>query len=252
MKVSVITVCFNSEKTIRDTIESVLSQNYPDIEHIVIDGASSDGTLAILDAYRGRLASVVSEKDAGIYDAMNKGIRLATGDLVGILNSDDFYHDPGVISAVVAAFRESSALDMVFGDVDFVDAIDLDTVRRHYSAAHFRPWKLRFGWMPPHPGTFVKRALYLKSGLYKTEFKIAADYEMFVRWMMVNKARYKWIDKVLVRMRMGGASTAGIRSSILLNREIVLACRMNNIRTNLAFVLSKIPFKLMEMIRRPS
>ncbi|MEO7497278.1 MAG: glycosyltransferase family 2 protein [Massilia sp.] len=252
MKVSVITVCFNSEKTIRDTIESVLSQDYPDIEHIVVDGASSDATVSILGSYRGRLAKIISEKDAGIYDAMNKGLVAATGDVVGILNSDDFYHDRSVISAVVAAFDSSPSPDMVFGDVDFVSAGNLSVVRRHYSAAHFRPWKLRFGWMPPHPGTFVKRHLILKAGLYKTEFRIAADYEMFVRWLMVNKASYKWIDKVLVRMRMGGASTAGIRSSILLNREIVHACRMNNIRTNLAFVLSKIPFKLMEMIRRPS
>lgn len=252
MKVSVITVCFNSGKTIRDTIESVLSQDYSNIEYIIVDGASSDGTMDIVNGYRERIAKVISEADKGIYDAMNKGIMAATGDVVGILNSDDFYDNGKTVSSVVEAFNNQPGVDMVFGDVVFVQPEDLSMIRRHYYAGHFKSWKLRFGWMPPHPGTFVKRSLYLQTGLYKTDFKIAADYEMFVRWLMVNKAGYKWIDKVLVRMRMGGASTSGVRSSILLNKEIVRACRINNVSTNLLFVLSKIPFKLLEIFRRPS
>jgi glycosyltransferase involved in cell wall biosynthesis len=252
MKVSIITVCFNSEKTIRDAIESVLRQDYPDIEYIIIDGASSDATMRIVGEYGTRVSKIVSERDKGIYDAMNKGIAAATGDVVGILNSDDFYENDFVVSEIVAAFNEHPEIEMVFGDVVFVLANDLIKIRRHYYSGHFKPWKLRFGWMPPHPGTFVKRDLYSRSGPYLTDFKIAADYEMFVRWLIVHKARYRWIDKVLVRMRMGGASTSGIRSSILLNKEIVRACRINNLYTNLLFILSKIPFKLFEVFGRPS
>ena len=251
MKVSLITVCFNSEKTIRCTIESVLSQKYQDIEYIIVDGASSDGTMDIVAEYGDRIARVISEPDKGIYDAMNKGVQAATGAIVGILNSDDYYQNGLVVSDVVEAFSQTE-IDMVFGDVVFVASGNLDVVRRHYSAGHFRPWKLRFGWMPPHPGTFVKRSLYTKSGLYRTDFKIAADFEIFVRWLVVHRASYKWIDKVFVRMRTGGASTGGIRSSVLLNQEIVKACKINNVSTNLLFVLSKIPFKLLEMIGRPS
>lgn len=252
MKVSVITVCYNSEKTIRHTIESILSQNYQNIEYIIVDGKSSDGTMDIVAEYRDRIATIISEPDKGIYDAMNKGVKAATGDVVGILNSDDFYENDSVISDVVQVFIDKTEIDVVFGDVVFISAENLNAIRRHYNAKRFKPWKLRFGWMPPHPATFVKRSLYLRSGLYKTDFKIAADYEIFVRWLIVNKANYQWIDKILVRMRTGGASTSGIRSSILLNREIVRACRINKVSTNLLFVLSKIPFKLMEMLGRPS
>lgn len=252
MKVSIITVCYNSENTIRNTIESVLAQNFSDVEYIIVDGASKDGTMAIINDFRNQIAMVISESDKGIYDAMNKGIMAATGDIVGILNSDDFYENNHVISSVVEVFSKQPAIDMVFGDVVFVQPENLTVICRHYYAGHFKAWKLRFGWMPPHPATFVKRKLYLENGLYKTNFKIAADYEMFVRWLLVHKSSYQWIDQVLVRMRMGGASTGGIKSSILLNREIVMACKINNIKTNLLFVLSKIPFKMLELFRRPS
>lgn len=252
MKVSIITVCYNSEKTIRDTIRSVLSQDHDDIEYLIVDGASKDGTMAIVNEYKDRVAVVISERDQGIYDAMNKGIAAATGDIVGILNSDDFYESDHVISDIVAAFRQQPQLDAVFGDVVFVQAQQLDQVRRHYRAGHFKAWKLRFGWMPPHPGTFIKRAAYARAGGYSLQYKIAADYEMFVRLLHVNRCSYQWIDQVIVRMRLGGVSTAGIKSSILLNREIVRACRSNGLYTNLLLVLSKIPFKLLELVRRPA
>lgn len=248
MKISIITVCYNSEATIGDTIASVLAQTHPDVEYILVDGASKDRTMAIVDGYRGSIHTVISEPDKGIYDAMNKGIRAATGDLVGILNSDDFYENVDVLATVAAEFAAHPTTDIMFGDVVFVHPDNLTKVRRRYSAGHFAPWKLRFGWMPPHPGTFVRRDLYAR-GLYRTDFKIAADYEMFVRWLLVERASYRWIDKVMVRMRMGGASTAGIRSSVLLNREIVRACAVNHVSTNLLFVLSKIPFKMLEIVR---
>jgi glycosyltransferase involved in cell wall biosynthesis len=252
MKVSIITVCFNSAKTIRNSIDSVLSQQHENIEYIIVDGASSDETMEIVRSYGDHIAKVISERDGGIYDAMNKGVLEATGEIVGILNSDDFYEDDLVVSSVVSEYARHPNTDIVFGDVVFVRPSDLRAVRRRYGAGHFRPWKLRFGWMPPHPGTFVKRSLYSEFGYYKTDFAIAADYEIFVRWLVRCKASYRWIDKVMVRMRMGGASTSGLMASFILNREIVRACSINNVSTNMLFVLSKIPFKLLEIVRRPS
>lgn len=252
MKVSIITVSYNSAATIRDTIESVLSQTHDDIEYIVVDGASKDSTMAVVNEYAGNIHKVISEPDKGIYDAMNKGISLATGDVIGILNSDDFYESNNVISTVVESFASSPESQIIFGDIVFVNADDLGTVTRFYGAAHFRAWKLRFGWMPPHPATFVRTEAYKETGLYSTQYKISADYEMFVRLLLVRKLKFSRINQVLVRMRAGGVSTSGVRSSLRLNREIVQACRRNGVYTNICMVLSKIPFKVFEYVRRPT
>ncbi|MDR9425925.1 MAG: glycosyltransferase family 2 protein [Marinobacter sp.] len=250
-KVSIVTVCYNSAKTIADTLGSVRSQTYPNIEHIVVDGGSDDGTMDMVSDYRQSLGPVVSEPDKGLYDAMNKGIRMASGDIVGILNSDDFYENDEVVAAIVEAFQADQTLDIVFGDVVFVTPPDLKTVSRFYHAGHFRPWKLRFGWMPPHPATFVKKTVYEQYGEYRLDMKISADYEMFVRWLVKATLNYRWLDRVIVRMRAGGVSTGGIKSSLVLNQEIVRACRENNLYTNLLMVLTKIPFKLLELRKRP-
>src|SRR5690554_4319795 len=183
---------------------------------------------------------------------MNKGVELATGDIIGVLNSDDFYECKDAVAAVVEKFKHSTETDLVFGDVVFVSPDNLRKVIRLYRAAHFKPWKLRFGWMPPHPATFVRKSAYEKLGKYRLDMRIAADYDMFVRWLLIAGLKWKYLDRVLVRMRAGGVSTSGIKSSIRLNREIVRACRDNGIYTNLIFVLSKIPFKLLELIRRPA
>lgn len=251
LKVSIITVCYNSGETIREAIESVIAQDYADIEYIVVDGGSTDSTLAIIDEYRASVSVLVSERDRGIYDAMNKGVARATGDVVGLLNSDDFYDSRTAISYVVAAFKNTPAADVVFGDVVFVAAEDLSRVTRYYSSEAFKPWKLRFGWMPPHPATFVRNQIYKRFGDYSLDYKISSDYEIFVRWLLVKKLNYLRLDKVLVRMRAGGASTAGIKSSIRLNKEIVRACRENGIYTNIILVLLKIPFKFLELFRKP-
>jgi len=182
---------------------------------------------------------------------MNKGVDLATGDIVGVLNSDDFYESDDAVATVVETFRHTPEADLVFGDVVFVSPDNLNKVIRLYRAAHFRPWKLRFGWMPPHPATFVRKSAYERVGKYRLDMRIAADYDMFVRWLLVAGLKWQYLDRVLVRMRAGGVSTSGIRSSIRLNREIVRACRDNGVYTNLLLVLSKIPFKLLELIRRP-
>ncbi|MBC3410844.1 glycosyltransferase [Pseudomonas sp. SWRI51] len=251
MKISLVTVAYNSAATIRDTIESVLRQTHDDIEYIIIDGASKDDTMAIVNGYRDRIATVVSEPDKGLYDAMNKGIALATGDVIGILNSDDFLETDDALAAVARAFAANPQAQLAYGDIVFVEPDDLATVTRYYDAANFRPWKLRFGWMPPHPGTYVRREAYAQVGEYSTQYRISADYEMFVRLLLVKKLPWARIDQVLVRMRAGGVSTSGLRSSIRLNAEIVQACRRNGVYTNLLMVLSKLPFKLIEYIRRP-
>lgn len=250
--VSIITVCFNSASTIRDTIESVFTQTYSFIEYIIIDGASTDATMNIIDEYKSRIDHIISEPDKGIYDAMNKGIAKATGDIIGILNSDDFYENNQVIENIAQSFNDHPDSDLIFGDVIFVKPNQTDVITRHYSAHHFQPWKLRFGWMPPHPATFIKKTAYNQAGIYKLDYKISSDYEMFVRMLMVKKLRFTYLDKVLVRMRSGGVSSSGLKSNIILNSEIVKACRSNGIYTNLAMVLSKIPFKLLELIRKPS
>lgn len=251
MKISIVTVAYNSAATIRDTIESVMRQTHSDIEYIIVDGASKDGTMAIVEEYRDRIAKIVSEPDKGLYDAMNKGIAMATGDVIGILNSDDFLETDHALATVARTFETSPEAQLAFGDIVFVGSDDLTTVTRYYSAAHFSPWKLRFGWMPPHPGTYVRREAYAQVGEYSTQYRISADYEMFVRLLLVKKMQWARIDDVLVRMRAGGVSTAGLRSSIRLNAEIVQACRRNGVYTNMAMVLSKLPFKLLEYVKRP-
>jgi glycosyltransferase involved in cell wall biosynthesis len=250
LKVSIITVSYNSASTIKDTIESVASQTYDNIEYIVVDGNSKDKTVDIVTSYSKVIDKVVSEPDKGIYDAMNKGVQLATGDIVGILNSDDFYETTTVIEDIVKHFKNNKSSDIVFGDVVFVEPNNLKKVVRYYSSEKFKSSKLRFGWMPPHPATFIRKSVYDKYGLYKLGYKISADYEMFVRLLMVAKLSFSRIDKIIVRMRSGGASTDGIQSSITLNKEIVKACRENGVYTNLFIVLLKMPFKLLELIKR--
>ena len=248
MKISIITVCLNSAKTIRQTINSVLSQTYQNIEYIIIDGASNDETCDIVLEYKNNIAQFISEPDKGLYDAINKGISLASGDIVGILNSDDFYENNRVLEDVVNHFKLFSDTDLASGDVVFVRPNDLNKIIRHYNGNHFKSWKLRFGWMPAHPATFIRKSAYDKVGIYALGYKIAADYEMFVRLLLVHKLKYSRINKILVRMRTGGASTIGIRSNITSTQEVVRACRTNGVYTNIFFVLSKVPFKLMEYL----
>jgi glycosyltransferase involved in cell wall biosynthesis len=247
VKISIITVCLNSAATIRDTVESATAQDHADREYIVVDGGSTDGTLDLVRAYGRRVDKLITGPDKGIYDALNKGIAAATGDVIGVLHADDIYESPDVLSTVARAFSAAPHADIVFGDLVFVRPTDLRRVVRRYSSKAFRPWRLRFGWMPPHPASFIRRSAYARLGPYAIDLKIASDYEMFVKAFLMHKLEYARIDQVLVRMRAGGLSTSGLRSSIRLNREIVTACRRNGIYTNLALVLLKTPFKLLEL-----
>jgi len=249
VKVSIITVVFNGVKTINDTIQSVLGQKHPYIEYIIIDGASTDGTVKIIQNYINSISLFVSVSDSGIYDAMNKGLKLATGDIVGILNSDDIYVDSKVISEVVNIFV-SKQTECVFADLVYVHPDNLGYVVRYYSAAGFTPDKFAYGWMPPHPTFFARREVYEKYGLFNTTYKIAADFELLVRFLARHKVSYFYLPEVIVKMRTGGISTRSLKSNFILNKEIVKACKENNISTNYLKVYSKYLTKVSQLIRK--
>ncbi|HEY0680086.1 MAG TPA: glycosyltransferase family 2 protein [Chitinophagaceae bacterium] len=246
MKVTIITVTYNSAATLQDTLESVKRQDYPNIEHILVDGASKDGTVNIIKSYP-HVAKYVSEKDKGLYDAINKGILMSTGDVIGILNSDDFFPHDHVISNMVECFKKNDA-DAVYGDIAFVKPANLHRVVRLYSSRKFHPKKFAYGYMPAHPSFYVKRRFYEEYGLYKLDYKIAADYELLMRFMHSNKLKYAYNPEVMVYMRTGGVSNKNILSRYVLNKEIIRACRENGVKTNMAVVSLKYFFKVFEYV----
>lgn len=250
MKISIITVCYNSKAFIASAINSVITQDVGDIEYIIVDGASKDGTVSIVDSFGDCVTHFVSEPDKGIYDAMNKGLALATGDVIGILNSDDFYPNPSVIADVVQAFADNPDVDMVLGNVDFVHPDDLTRPVRFYSSFNFKPWKMRFGFMPAHPAAFIKRSAYKKVGPYTLGYKIGADFEWFVRAFLVHKLSYVKLNKTLVRMREGGVSTSGLKSYWVSSKEQLRALRENGVYSNLAIVLVRLPIKFLHKVFR--
>ncbi|HCW09067.1 MAG TPA: glycosyl transferase [Cytophagales bacterium] len=247
MKISILTVAFNSASTLVDTINSVRSQDYPHIEYIVVDGNSSDGTVEIIHAHASKIDRWISEPDQGIYDAMNKALKLATGEVIGILNSDDFYTDSTIVSKVAKEFVDPS-VDVVFGDLVFVDPQNLSKVVRTYSAAHWYPKKLAWGFMPPHPAVFIRKKYYEQFGVFKTDYKIAADYELLIRFLYVHQLKYKYLPMKMVVMRKGGVSSRNWRSNIILNDEIMRGCRENGLYTNWLMVYSKYFRKWMELV----
>jgi glycosyltransferase involved in cell wall biosynthesis len=249
LRVSIVTASFNSSATITDCLKSVASQTYP-AEHIIVDGASTDNTLELVHKISPSVR-ILSEPDDGIYDAMNKGIRLATGDIVGILNSDDFYAGPQVLEKVLTQFQKSGA-DALFADLVYVRPNNLERVVRYYSGAGFTPAKFAWGWMPPHPTFFVRRELYERYGLFRTDYKIAADYELTTRLLARHNVKYSYLPEVIVRMRTGGVSTNSLLSNWILNREILRACAENGIRTNMVKVYSKYFRKVMQLFTRPA
>jgi len=248
LHVSIITATFNSSKTIRDCLNSVVGQTFPS-EHIIIDGASTDNTLEIVRSISPS-ARIFSEPDHGIYDAMNKGIKLATGDVIGILNSDDFYACPQVLEKVVAIFQDS-AVDVMFADLVYIRPDNLTKVVRYYSGAGFTPEKFTWGCMPPHPTFFVRREIYERYGMFHTDYEIAADFELTARFLARHQVWFAYLPEVLVYMRTGGISTRSLKSNWVLNREILRACDENGINTNLMKVYSKYFFKVTQLFARP-
>jgi glycosyltransferase involved in cell wall biosynthesis len=246
LKVSIITATYNSAATVADTLRSVEGQTYSDIEHIVIDGMSKDDTLDIVRLYP-HISRVVSEGDKGIYDAINKGINIATGDIIGILNSDDFLSSPDVIAKIVAQFDDK--IDAFIGDIAFVNPSDTSRVIRYYSSSKWVPKLFRWGFMPAHPSFYLKKNHYKSFGLYKMGYKIAADYELLIRMLYIHKLNYIYKPMQVVTMRTGGISTQSINSRYTLNKEIVQACRENGIYTNMFFLIFKYFVKVFEYIR---
>ncbi|MBT1705343.1 glycosyltransferase family 2 protein [Chryseosolibacter indicus] len=247
MKVSLITVSYNSAATIEDTIKSVVSQDYKDIEYIIVDGKSKDNTVNIIKSYDSNISKWISEPDKGIYDAMNKGLKMTSGEVVGMLNSDDYYFDNHIISKVADAFEDPS-VDAVFGNLIVVDPDRLDKIVRLYSAKKWHPEKFAKGFMPPHPTFFVRRKYYEQFGLFKTDYKIASDYELLIRFLYVHKLKYKYLPFTMVVMRQGGVSSSGIKSNIILNKEIKRACLENGLKTNLPLIYMKYFTKVFELV----
>jgi glycosyltransferase involved in cell wall biosynthesis len=249
MKVSIITVTYNSSRTLADTIESVLRQTYTDIEYIVVDGGSKDGTVDIIRQYEPRFKGRmkwVSESDKGIYDAMNKGIRMSTGDVVGLLNSDDYFTMNDVIANIVPAFNDRD-IDAVYGDIHFVRESAPDKCIRYYSSARFSKGWLRFGFMPAHPSFYARKSVFDRAGLYKTDYKIGSDYEMMVRLFWRYHIKAKYLKKDFVTMREGGLSTQNLNSRMILVKDDVRSCRENGVYTNTLMICSKYLFKIFEL-----
>ena len=219
MKVSIITTCYNREKTIAQAIESVLNQDYPDIEYIVIDGGSRDDSLKIIRSYGSRISKVVSERDGGMYEAINKGIKMAEGDIVGLLHSDDFLIHNHIISEIVERFKQTAA-DMVYGDGLFVDADQTDKVIRDWRSGNYRRWKVRLGWLPLHPTVYIRRNVMGQYGLYNEKYQIAADSDLLLRYLYKADLKVEYLGKYVLRMRMGGLSTDGKKRKAMWKEDV--------------------------------
>ena len=243
MKYSIITVCYNSENTIKDTIESVKAQKDVNVEHIIVDGLSKDRTANLIKDMLTNKMIFLSEPDLGLYDAMNKGLRLATGDVIGILNSDDFFSTDDVLLEVNKNFKND--VDIVFGNVEFIENNIKQRVTRKIALRNFKPWFLKFGWMPPHTGTFLRRKIISAVGDYDISYETAADYEYFIRVFYKYKFSYKYINKTIVKMREGGLTTNGIQSYMRTGKEMVRAIRSNGYYSNAFMILCRLPIKLL-------
>ena len=254
MRISVITVCYNAASTLKDAVDSVLGQvpdaEAPfDLEYIVVDGASTDGTLDLLAPYRERIATLISEPDQGLYDAMNKGVQAATGDVVAILNADDVYASTDVLASVAATFRDSGA-EAVYGDLHYVAADDLSKVTRRWNAGTYRPGAFRRGWMPPHPALFVRRACYHRWGHFTLALRSAADYELMLRFIHRHGMKLAYLPETLVLMRAGGVSNASLKHRIRAHREDWKAWRMNGYHPSPFTMLAKPLRKLPQFLSR--
>jgi len=228
LKISVITAVYNRVGTIGNALDSVQQQTWPEIEHVVIDGASDDGTLGILEAHRDQLAALVSEPDKGIYDALNKGIALVSGDVVGLMHSDDFYADNRVLERVATAFVDPT-VDGVYGDLDYVTKDDSSIIMRRWCSGEYHSTRLPWGWMPPHPALFWRRSVVGKLGGYDATLRISADYDLILRYLWLGGLALDYIPEVLVKMRVGGKSNCSLSHMVRKSYEDYLALRRNNV-----------------------
>jgi len=245
MKISIITIVFNGEATIARAIESVLSQKNVEIEYIVVDGKSQDRTIAAIVPYQKKITYLISEKDTGIYDAMNKGLKLATGDVIGLLNADDFYSNSEVLSVAMQQFSDTT-VDIVYGDLEYFRAANPEKTVRIYRSNNFHPSQLKRGLMPAHPALFVRKRVYEQYGLFDSSYKIAGDFEFIIRIFKDGLLKAKYLPLKIVRMQMGGISTGGLKNTITLLKENMRACYQNGIKTNYLWLVSRYPRKLLE------
>lgn len=249
MKVSVITISYNAADTIEETIQSVVNQNYKDIEYIVVDGASKDGTLNIIEKYKTHIHKVISEPDKGVYDAMNKGIAIATGELVAILNADDAYANTDVIANVVETIQNSGA-DTCYGNLEYVDRFNPAKVKRLWISGAYRKEAFLNGWMPPHPAFFAKRKLYSDFGAFNTLLKTSADYELILRFLYRYDTSTVYLNQVLVKMKIGGQSNASTKNRLKANAEDRLAWKLNGLKPGKLTLIKKPLRKLSQFWKR--
>lgn len=249
MKITVITVAYNAAATLGDTLRSVAAQSHPDIEHLVIDGASTDDTARVFDANAGPRSQLFSAPDAGLYDAMNKGVARATGDLIGFLNADDFFRRTDAVARIAAA---ATGADAVSGGVAIVDAHDAARLTRNYPARPFAPWMLRFGHMPPHPGFYVRRAVFAAVGPFDTTLRIGADFEWMLRFYHGHRRHARAIPETLVSLREGGLSNSGFGSRRRINAEALASLKRHGFRSAAPLVWAKYAVKALQFVTRPA
>ncbi|MBK7388669.1 MAG: glycosyltransferase [Bacteroidia bacterium] len=230
MKISIITITFNSEKTVEDTIKSVVSQDFPNVEYLIIDGLSKDKTLQVVNKYSAYIDKVVSEKDKGLYDALNKGIKHATGEVIGMLHSDDVYANNQVLSKVAQQFAIDPTLEAVYADLVFVDRENTDKVLRTWKSGAYKEDAFKQGWMPPHPTFFVKKSVYDRLGGFNLDLKLSADYELMLRFIHKEKIKIAYLPEIIVKMRMGGISNTSFFVKLKANMEDKLAWKLNGVK----------------------
>lgn len=249
VKISIITVTYNRAHIISSAIEGVLRQKYDNYEYIIVDGASKDNTLDMIKSYEpkfgGRLRWI-SEPDKGLYDAINKGIKMATGDVVGIINSDDYFHRDDVFSTIAKAFEDDDSLEVTFGNERIIKPDNPDVNYRYEAPWYFRPWMFRIGLEPPHPSFYAKKELFEKYGYYKMGYVISADYDLMMRFLLVHKAKYRYLNHTILTFRASGISTDS-SNRLMMNKEQVRACRENGIWTCLPMIYLKYFFKIPEL-----
>lgn len=238
MKISIITVCFNSAATLEETIRSVVNQDYADVEYIVVDGGSTDGTAVIVERYKDRIQKYICEKDKGMYDAINKGIGLATGDVIGLLHADDRYANVHILSKVAETLTRSGA-DSLYGDLQYVSRTDASKVIRQWKSCPYNQALFLKGWMPPHPTYFVKRSVYERFGCYNTSLSISADYELMLRHLYKHKVSTTYLPEVIVQMRTGGLSNKGWTSRLKANQEDRKAWKINGLKPGFFTLIRK-------------
>jgi len=249
LSVSIITVVFNNVVYLRGAVESVLSQDYPFVEYIIIDGGSNDGTLDIIEEYRDKVSVFLSEPDDGIYDALNKGVNVAKGDVIAILHSDDIFCDEYVVSDMMKKMFDTKS-EFCFSDMVIIDGLS-NKVLRYYMASYFSRWMFRIGWMPPHPTCFIKKSLFSEVGLYSLEYKVAGDFDFLLRIFYSRDINWSYLDRITVKMRQGGVSNSGLMSKKIIAKEINQSLHSNNVWSLSIFQLGRYFIRLLELLVKP-